>query len=100
MAAAPVSGGSSPEVAGFLADLRVRKAASVQTLRCYQADLEQFLTWLIRSVPSGGQLRSVTRLTVREFLAYLQSRNYARRTMARKLSCLKSFLTTCVELAR
>ena len=101
MAAAADAGGLSPEVAGFLANLRVEKAASEHTLRCYQLDLEQFLSWLA----SGGELLSpgarptvthdalaaVTPLTVREFLACLQRQSFARRTLARKLSTLRSF---------
>lgn len=101
MAAAIDAGGLSPEVAGFLANLRVEKAASEHTLRSYQLDLEQFLSWLT----TGGQalsqgarpdrpqvdLAAVTPLTIREFLAGLQRQSFARRTLARKLSALRSF---------
>ncbi|HLN60527.1 MAG TPA: tyrosine-type recombinase/integrase [Symbiobacteriaceae bacterium] len=101
MAAAADAGGLSPEVAGFLASLRVEKAASEHTLRSYQLDLEQFLSWLATGgepVSPGARpnvthddLAAVTPLTVREYLACLQRQTFARRTLARKLSSLRSF---------
>lgn len=109
-----------PEVAGFLASLRVEKSASDHTLRSYELDLEQFLLWLSsggRSVPVVGgrktgktrkhdfavgerstppavgldELRHVNHLRIREFLAYLQRHEFSRRSIARKLSSLRSF---------
>lgn len=110
--------GWSPEAAGFLASLRVEKSASDHTIRSYQLDLEQFGSWLVsggRDVPvvggrrSGrtrphrdaprdpgpsptlGELAAVNHLKIREFLAFLQKQEFSRRTIARKLSCLRSF---------
>lgn len=112
--------GRIPEVAGFLASLRVEKSASEHTIRSYQLDLGQFFAWLVtggRSVPVIGGKRTgrtrphdfapasaaidvdlsmsdlvkVNHLTIREFLAYLQRHEFSRRTVARKLSCLRSF---------
>lgn len=108
-----------PEVAGFLASIRVEKAASAHTIRSYQLDLDQFLSWLAsggqavpvvggrrsgrtrphqfaESVPQppaigAGELAKVTHLTIREFLAFLQRQEFTRRSIARKLSCLRSF---------
>jgi integrase/recombinase XerC len=109
-----------PEVAGFLARLRVEKSASEHTIRSYLLDLEQFLSWLVtggKATPVVGGRRSgrtrphaftpaepvaaqqlsvsdlatVNHLKVREFLAYLQRQEFSRRTIARKLSCLRSF---------
>jgi integrase/recombinase XerC len=107
-----------PEVVGFLASLRVEKSASAHTVRSYALDLEQFLSWLAapKSVPvvggrKTGRTRShqfrererlpepitladlgrVDHLTVRSFLAFLQRQEFSRRTIARKLSTLRSF---------
>lgn len=107
-----------PEVVGFLASLRVEKSASSHTLRSYALDLEQFLVWLATptAVPvvggrKTGRTRShqfserdrlpepttladlgrVDHLTVRSFLAFLQRQEFSRRTIARKLSTLRSF---------
>lgn len=107
-----------PEVVGFLASLRVEKSASAHTIRSYALDLEQFLVWLAtpNAVPvvggrKTGRTRShqfserdrlpepttladlgrVDHLTVRSFLAFLQRQEFSRRTIARKLSTLRSF---------
>lgn len=107
-----------PEVVGFLANLRVEKSASAHTLRSYSLDLEQFLVWLRapKEVPVVGgrktgrtrshqfnerdrlpepitlaELGRVDHLTVRSFLAFLQRQEFSRRTIARKLSTLRSF---------
>lgn len=92
MAPAPPSTGSLlPEVAGFLASLRVEKGATAHTIRSYQLDLEQFLAWLVPGGATVSHLASVSSLTVREYLAWLQRQALARRTLARKLSSLRSF---------
>jgi len=107
-----------PEVAGFLNSLTVEKSASEHTRRSYESDLFQFLSWLAAGGESapvvGGRktgrtrrhdfaaeaqapdvdlemLRSVNYLRIREFLAYLQRQEFSRRSIARKLSCLRSF---------
>lgn len=109
----------TPEVAGFLASLRVEKSASAHTIRSYELDLDQFLSWLAtggRVVPAVGGRRSgrtrpheppaqseevplvslqtlaqVDHLTIRAYLAYLQREEFSRRSIARKLSCIRSF---------
>lgn len=107
-----------PEVLGFLANLRVEKTASAHTLRSYALDLEQFMVWLAepKEVPVVGgrktgrtrshqfsrrdrlpepitlaELGRVDHLTVRSYLAFLQRQEFSRRTIARKLSSLRSF---------
>jgi integrase/recombinase XerC len=119
--------GWMPEVAGFLARLRVEKSASVHTIRSYQLDLDQFLSWLVtggQATPVVGGRRSgrtrphtftpaqpaaaqslsvsdlakVNHLKVREFLAYLQRQEFSRRSIARKLSCLRSFFKYLLAL--
>lgn len=109
----------TPEVAGFLATLRIEKSASEHTLRSYRLDLDQFFSWLMTdggAVPAVGGRRSgrtrphhfraaaaaipgpslhdlsaITHLTIRGFLGFLQRQEFSRRTIARKLSCLRSF---------
>lgn len=110
----------TPEVTGFLLSLRVERSASEHTLRSYQLDLEQFFAFLatggqhvplvggrrsgrtrahVRSSETEEPVRSLTlseitrvsHLTFREFLALLQRYQFSRRSIARKLSCLRSF---------
>jgi len=110
--------GWSPEVAGFLATLRIEKSASDHTIRSYQLDLEQFGAWLVSGgnnalvvggrrsgrtrphleeppdpgpAPTLADLAGVNHLRIREFLAFLQKQEFSRRSVARKLSCLRSF---------
>ncbi len=120
MTAQPKGDNLGPEVAGFLASLAVENSASPHTLRSYRLDLAQFYAWLGSGGTSapvvGGresgrtrkhdfsavqeeaqrqvgldELRSVTHLTIRSYLAFLQRQEFSRRTIARKLSCLRSF---------
>jgi len=74
---------------GFLSYLETQKNASRHTVRNYAEDLVQFLSYLETeglTFPEG-----VNYLTVRHYLAYLKAGAYERRTIARKLSALRSF---------
>ncbi|MBS3897797.1 MAG: tyrosine recombinase XerC [Dethiobacter sp.] len=75
---------------GFTAYLQVEKNASPHTVRNYAEDLAQFLSFLeAEGVPFPLELDY---LAIRHYLAYLQQQNYERRTIARKLSAIRSFL--------
>jgi integrase/recombinase XerC len=109
-----------PEVVRFLITLRVEKSASEHTVRSYKLDLVQFFSWLVtegQQVPIVGgrrsgrtrphqfttvdpealrlvgydEIKSVSHLTIREYLAYLQRHEFSRRSIARKISSLRSF---------
>lgn len=69
--------------------LQVEKNASEHTMKHYAKDLLQFTQFLKReAVPS---FVDVTYLNVRSYLAELNSDEYAKRSVARKLSALRSF---------
>jgi integrase/recombinase XerC len=59
------------------------------TVALYQRDLQAFVTWADRLGCAGPA--SVDRRTLRRYLAYLDSRNYSRRTIARKASVLRRY---------
>jgi integrase/recombinase XerC len=63
--------------------------ASEHTLRAYRIDLEQFEQF-IRDAGLSDPTEA-TRMTVRGFLSHLRGRDTSKRTMARKLSSLRSF---------
>ncbi|NLW17043.1 MAG: tyrosine recombinase XerC [Firmicutes bacterium] len=72
----------------FLRFQRVEKNASAHTISNYQRDILQFIEFLCDDVivPTA-----VDKNDVRRFLAHLHQAGYARSTVARKLSALRSF---------
>lgn len=73
----------------FLTYLELEKNASSYTVRSYAQDLEDFFTF-IRSL-SITELGQVTYLHIRQYLGMMHQKGYARRTVARKISSLRSF---------
>jgi integrase/recombinase XerC len=64
-------------------------AAAPSTLEAYRRDLAAFFTWAERlGTSSPGE---VQRTTVRRYLAYLATRGFARRTIARRASALRRY---------
>lgn len=71
----------------FFVYLTVEKGASAHTLRAYRQDIEQFFTYLKRA---GRKINQVDQLFLRRYLAYLQTLNYSRSTVIRKISTLRT----------
>jgi len=71
----------------FLSYLDIEKNYSSHTILNYSVDLNEFLNFIGEDVP----LRSIHYLHFRRFLAHLRTRNHRPRTLARKLSSLRSF---------
>lgn len=63
---------------------------SAHTLRAYGRDLDEFIS-LLGEGGADRAVSSVTRLDVREYLAHLHSKGVEKRTVARKMSTLRSF---------
>lgn len=70
----------------FINYLRVEKNASAHTVTNYTIDLRFFSEFW-----GDKDIAAVTHLSLRAFLAQMRSRNYSKRTIARKLACLRSF---------
>ena len=70
----------------FLTHLRAGRNYSAHTLRAYGADLELFL----KSLP-GVEPGAISRTHVRSYLAQLQSGDYGRNTVLRRISALRAF---------
>lgn len=64
-------------------------AASPATRRAYRHDLEDFARWAARA--GLDDPARIDRLQLRRYLAYLATRRYARRTIARKAAALRSY---------
>jgi integrase/recombinase XerC len=74
----------------FILYLQIERNASPHTLRNYAEDINQLLMFL----EENGAVfpRCFDYLALRHFLAHLQFKAYERRTIARKLSAIRSFL--------
>lgn len=71
----------------FLNYLEIEKAMSQHTVINYSVDLKEFIKFL----GEDAQIEKVEYLTIRRFLADLKAKNYAKRTVARKMATLRSF---------
>ena len=91
----------SPQVQQFLDYLRFERHFSDYTVKCYGADLMQFAAFLVNGAEAGeaavdfeaadARLLACDSVGVREFLAYMFAKRYAKSTTARKLASLRSF---------
>ncbi|MDP2939236.1 MAG: tyrosine recombinase XerC [Candidatus Omnitrophota bacterium] len=70
----------------FISYLDIEKNYSPHTILNYRVDLQEFSVFLKET-----SLEKVDYLNLRRFLAFLKTRNLRSRTLARKLSCLRSF---------
>ncbi len=61
------------------------------TVVAYSRDIDAFITWAGRAGRDGPE--GVDRLLLRRYLAYLTTRRYARRTVARKVAALRRYFT-------
>src|SRR5690606_12156232 len=80
---------------GAAADWRVDACLSSLTslapssVAAYARDIRSFVTWAQRAGSAGPS--AVDRTTVRRYLAYLTTRRYARRSIARRASALRRY---------
>ena len=80
-------------VEAFLRHLKLDRNYSPRTLASYEDDLRNFLDFLDRRAEGAGTLSpaSVNKQMLRAFLRELLGAGYAKRSIARKLACLRSF---------
>ncbi len=68
---------------------RSLSAVSANTVVAYADDVSQFVTWAERAGLAGPA--DVDRLVLRRYLAYLATRRFARRSIARKAAALRRY---------
>lgn len=73
-------------VTRFLEQMRVLRQASEHTIRNYGIDLQAFQNYI-----GETPLESITRHTIRGYLASLNEQRFAKRTVARRLASLRTF---------
>jgi len=74
----------------YLHALTAERDVSPLTAEAYRGDLEQFAEWLERAGITA--LGAIDRTILRRYVAFLGQRRYARRSIARKASALRSLL--------
>jgi len=77
----------------YLGHLRIERAASPQTIRAYSADLKRYLEWSERT---GVDPITLTHRQMRLYLGEMDQAGYARRTIARRLSAVRSLFAYLV----
>ncbi len=80
-----------PSVAHFLEHLRTERGASPHTLRSYEADLNQFTSYLVGAVGEGADPIAADSRRLRSYTVWLGARGYSAATVARRLASLRSF---------
>jgi integrase/recombinase XerC len=83
--------------ADFLRALAAERDLSPNTIAAYRRDIAQFASWAARGRVTW--LGDVNRTLLRRYLAWLVERGYARRSVARKASALRSMLRWAVRRA-
>jgi len=78
----------------YLEHLAVERNASPRTVAAYSTDLAQFSAWLERA---GLEMVTLRYRDLRGYLAELDRARYSRRTIARKLSALRSVYAYLAE---
>ena len=76
------------ELAAFIRSLT---SVSENTLTAYRSDLSSFVEWCLRG--SAADPLGVDRLILRRYLAYLSTRSYAKRSIARKASAIRRYFS-------
>jgi len=78
-------------VEDYLLRMESQRNLSPHTIAAYRRDLSQFMAFCDRA--GIRSVRDIDRMKVRRFLAYLDTRGYARRSVARKASAVRAFFT-------
>jgi len=76
----------------FLEHLAKERDQSIHTVKAYRRDLAQFVAFANEYYGGGWTWATIDRLALRGFLAEFERRKLARRSAARALSALRSFL--------
>jgi len=77
-------------IKSFLIQLGIEKNYSEYTLISYERDLTSFVNFL-KEFLLPLETEKISHLEIRKYLAYLQEKGYKRTTIARRITCLRSF---------
>lgn len=82
-------------IEGFLRSLRFERNASEHTLKSYAEDLQRLIVHFEEAHGAIPDPAAVTTGLLRGFVAWQHERNYAPRSIARRLATLRSFFRWC-----
>jgi site-specific recombinase XerD len=74
--------------------VRAHSSLSVHTLTAYSSDVRLFAEWVARSGVTSPA--DVNRTLVRRYVAYLSTRDFARRSIARKAAAIRRYFVWAV----
>lgn len=78
------------DLTAYLREIESGRQLSEHTVTAYRRDLHELMAFLGRHYGDGWQWAGVDRLALRGYLGHLSRRGLSRRTMARKLSAVRS----------
>ncbi len=81
----------------YLQNLEYVKNASIHTVHNYRMDFEAFFSFIQLNYNEDINLDTITNLQIRSYLAKMKNDKYARRTIARRISALRSFFQYLVK---
>ena len=77
----------------YLLYLTFKRNFSENTVKAYEIDLAQFHSFLQEQLATDRiRPKDIDKLAVRHFLAWLQKEGFSKKSIARKLACIRSFL--------
>lgn len=90
-------------IRAFVTFLELERGASRETIRGYQSDLRQFLSflktlWPVQTTPPKPE--DIDALTIRRYLAWLDQKKEKKSSLARKLAALRSLYRFLVREGR
>jgi len=81
----------------FSNHLLIERNYSEHTIKNYQRDIRDFERFLLREELADGLLDATRERLARHYLSFLESENYERKSIARKISSLRTFYDYLIE---
>lgn len=95
MPASEIPGWAAGPVGSYVSRARDVRGLSANTVEAYERDLAQFFDYCSRA--GIEDISAVDRRHARRYLAFLDTRGYSRRTIARKASSVRTFYSDAVR---
>lgn len=84
-------------IEAFIDYLRVQKNYSENTIKSYERDIKDFEAFIINEGFASNIKDATRERLARHYLSYMDSQHYAKRSIARKISALRTFFAYMVD---